>query len=170
MSQPDVKARLKCTVKMEAVVTDLSRGLVNRREIFLGEGQWKEWRCRISCWTRGQSTTTVRRDLVPEAKITGEEISIRCAQGDTVIYPLAEIEIEIGGRSFTVEAAVVEKLPVSVLLGRDVPELVKLLQEPPGREAQEMQEAEARDEELFAGGKVKTKLSRKQKRAGRVQF
>ena len=184
----------------------------------------------------GASTTIVRRDLVPEAKMTGEEISIRCAHGDTVVYPLAEIEIEIGGRSFPVEAAVVEKLPVSVLLGRDVPELVKLLQEPPGREAQEMREAEAMvvttraqkkqqeeaaqmeargdraepnncsglqcgelgsdqseqedpesgmsgellgelempgslwDEELFAGGKVKTKLSRKQKRAGRVQF
>ena len=187
----------------------------------------------------GASTTIVRRDLVPEEKITGEEISIRCAHGDTIVYPLAEIEIGIGGRSFTVEAAVVEKLPVSVLLGRDVPELVKLLQEPHGLEVGEMQQAEAMavttraqkkrqeeivrmeesgdraepnrcsgqgceelesnhskpetqeggileaaaesigemevpgttwDDDLFAGGTMKTKLSRRQKRAGRAQF
>ena len=40
----------------------------------------------------------------------------------------SEIEIVVGGRSLTVEAAVADKLPMSVLLGRDVPELGVLLQ------------------------------------------
>ena len=61
----------------------------------------------------GASTTIVRCDLVPEEKITGEELSFHCAHGGTTVYPLAEIEIRIGGKSFMVEAAVVEKLPVS---------------------------------------------------------
>ena len=90
----------------------------------------------------GASTTLVRSDLVPEEKMTAEEISIRCAHGDTVIYPLAEIEIVVGGRSLTVEAAVADKLPVSVLLGRDVPELGVLLQES-DQDIGEMQPGEA---------------------------
>ena len=59
----------------------------------------------------------VRSYLIPEEKMNAEELSIRCAHGDMVIYPLAEIEIAVDGRSLTVEAAVADKLPVSVLLG-----------------------------------------------------
>ena len=45
----------------------------------------------------------------------------------TVLYPLAEVTIEVDGVPLQVEAAVSETLPVAVLLGMDVQELVGLL-------------------------------------------
>ena len=72
--------------------------------------------------------TLVHQDLVPEKKLLeGEAVAIRCAHGDTVLYPLAEVEIEVGGQSLKVEAAVSATLPMAVLLGTDVPELAELL-------------------------------------------
>ena len=53
--------------------------------------------------------------------------TIRCAHGDTVLYPLANVSTEIDGRAFEVEAAMSATLPVSVLLGKDVPELKLLI-------------------------------------------
>ena len=52
---------------------------------------------------------------------------VQCAYGDNVEYPVARIEIKVRGQGVTVEAAVSDKLPHSVLLGTDVPELVSLL-------------------------------------------
>ena len=75
----------------------------------------------------GSARTIIRSDLVPEERKTGGEIPIRCAHGDTIIYPLAQAEIRVGEACYMVEAAVSKTLPVSVLLGRDVPELMKLL-------------------------------------------
>ena len=65
----------------------------------------------------GCSRTLVRGDLVPDDKvIDGEVVAIRCAHGDTVLYPLAEV------------TAVSNTLPMAVLLGTDTPELGELLQ------------------------------------------
>ena len=76
----------------------------------------------------GCSRTLVHQDLVPRAKFKeGEVVAIRCAHGDTVLYPLAEISLDIGGRLITVEAAVSDTLPMAVLLGTDTPELPELL-------------------------------------------
>ena len=76
----------------------------------------------------GCSQTMVRRDLVPEArKLEGEAVTVRCAHGDTVVYPLADVQLKVAGTHFTVRAAVADCLPVSVLLGTDVPELDNLL-------------------------------------------
>ena len=77
----------------------------------------------------GSSRTLIRADLVNTEKLVEGEISIRCAHGDIITYPLAKVEIEIGGEHFIVEAGVVDKLPVSVLLGWDVPRLEDLLQD-----------------------------------------
>ena len=52
--------------------------------------------------------------------------STMCTYGDEVSYPLAKVEVVVDGQSYLVEAAVVKKLPKSVLLGRDVPELVRI--------------------------------------------
>ena len=72
--------------------------------------------------------TMVRQELVPPWKIIeGDVATIRCAHGDTVLYPLANIRMEVGGCKFEVEAAVSTALPVSVLLGGDVPELKQLI-------------------------------------------
>ena len=76
----------------------------------------------------GCSRTVVRRELVPKNKILeGAAVTIRCAHGDTVRYPLARVNIEVQGRRVTVEAAVSTTLPASVLLGTDVQELTTLL-------------------------------------------
>ena len=76
----------------------------------------------------GCSRTVVRKDLVDEEKmLDGESITIQCAHGDVVSYPLAMVEILVGGRRIEVEAAVSATLPRSVLLGTDVLELPELL-------------------------------------------
>ena len=76
----------------------------------------------------GCSRTAVRQDLVPEQKkVEGEAVAICCAHGDTVLYPLDQVEIEIGGQIIEVEAAISETLPMSMLLGTDVPSLSDFL-------------------------------------------
>ena len=45
----------------------------------------------------GASKTLVRGDLVTEDDIVDGEVTIRCADGDTVSYPLAVVKISIGG-------------------------------------------------------------------------
>lgn len=70
----------------------------------------------------GCSRTMVRQDLVPQEKILeGEAVMIRCAHGDMVLYPLAEIDMEVDGVLVSADAAVSEALPVPVLSGTDVP-------------------------------------------------
>ncbi len=71
----------------------------------------------------GCKRTMVQHDLVTLDKIIqGDAATIRCAHGDTVLYPLAQVSLEIDGIP-EVEAAVSSTLPVPVLLGDDVPEL-----------------------------------------------
>ena len=79
----------------------------------------------------GCSKTLVRRDLVPEGRLVdGKAVTIRCAHGDTVLYPVANVTMEVEGIPLRVEAAVSDTLPVAVLLGTDVPELGDLLGRP----------------------------------------
>lgn len=54
-------------------------------------------------------------------------MAIHCAHGDTVLYPLAEITIEVDDHKMQVKAAVSSTLPMAVLLGTDSPELSDLL-------------------------------------------
>ena len=165
----------------------------------------------------GCTRTLVRRGLVPRENMQdGEVVTIRCAHGDMALYPVANVEMEVGGRLIKVKAAVSNTLPMSVLLGRDVPELMDLL-ENKGDALAVMTRAQARqqdkeecvrqqrekesgvqphavmeetiqgpdeetiqgpdedqwcnfDEDLFMTGKVKEKLTRKQKREGRRKF
>ena len=77
----------------------------------------------------GCSQTMVQKALVPESrKLVDEAVLVRCAHGDTVLYPMAEVDMEVDGVTMNIRAAVSESLPVSVLLGTDVRELGKLLQ------------------------------------------
>ena len=77
----------------------------------------------------GCSRTLVRSDLVEE-KTHGlrKTVTVQCAHGDSVEYPVTTVKIfSVQGKVVMVEAAVSDKLPHSVLLGTDVPELVDLL-------------------------------------------
>lgn len=42
-------------------------------------------------------------------------MSICCTHGDITTYPVAQVDVEVGRESFTVEAALADKLPVSVV-------------------------------------------------------
>ena len=56
----------------------------------------------------------VRQDLVPTGKLLeGDSIAICCAHGDTVVYPLARVEVEVDGQTHVVEAVVSKTLPIS---------------------------------------------------------
>ena len=78
----------------------------------------------------GSARTIVHSRFVDDTTRVAGKIPIRCAHGDTHIYPLAQVEIRVGEKGFLVEAAVSETLPVSVVLGRDVPELLDMLNTP----------------------------------------
>ena len=76
----------------------------------------------------GCSRTLIHKQHVPKEKmLEGEAVAIQCAHGDTVLYPLAQVKIKIDGKSFEVQAAVADRLPLAMLLGTDVPILPKLL-------------------------------------------
>ena len=69
----------------------------------------------------------VRQELVPPENILeGDVATIRSPHGDTVLYPLARVPMEVDGIPTEVEAAVSTTLPVSFIL-RDVPELQQLI-------------------------------------------
>lgn len=63
--------------------------------------------------------------------MTGRTVQIRCAHGDVTTYPLVNLHLEIDGVGVEVVAAASQSLPVSVLLGTDVPQLRRLLQTNP---------------------------------------
>ena len=70
----------------------------------------------------GCSRTLVRSDLVGKERLSSEKsVTVQCAHGDAVEYPVATVEVRVHGRRITVKAA------VSVLLGTDVLEVVSWL-------------------------------------------
>ncbi|KAL5479605.1 hypothetical protein EMCRGX_G023152 [Ephydatia muelleri] len=76
----------------------------------------------------GCSRTMVKKRWVPQERmLEGKMVSVRCAQGDTELYPLADIRMKVDGTPIRVEAAVADTLPVDVLLGTDVKQLSNLL-------------------------------------------
>ena len=92
----------------------------------------------------GASRSMIREDILPPDHRVDGEVTIRCAHGDMVAYPLTAIAVDIGSRRFVVKAGVSRTLPVPVLLGRDVPELLQLL-EGESSTAPEPQESETED-------------------------
>ena len=76
----------------------------------------------------GCSRTMVHSDRVSKGQIReGESAVVRCAHGDTVMYPMADICVELDGCTIDTVTAVSDTLPMDVLLGTDVPELGRLL-------------------------------------------
>ena len=50
-----------------------------------------------------------------------------CAHDEVVHYPIAELEVVVGDQKITVKVGISDRLPVQLLLGRDVSELLSLL-------------------------------------------
>ena len=77
----------------------------------------------------GCSKTMVHRHLVSKGELVeGKSSVVRCAHGDSMVYPMANVCIEIDGHKFRTEATVSDNLPVDVLLGTDIPALGSLIQ------------------------------------------
>ena len=55
----------------------------------------------------GSARTLVKKELVPEGKVLeGKTVVVRGMHGGSVRYPLAELEITVGGRTMVVQVAV----------------------------------------------------------------
>ena len=76
----------------------------------------------------GCSRMLMHQEWVPRDRmLDGEAVTIRCAHGATVLYPVALLQVVVGTRTMEVRTAVSKTLPVDVLLETDVPELPELL-------------------------------------------
>ena len=76
----------------------------------------------------GCSRTMVHSRLIPSDQLLeGDGVVVRCVHGDSALYPLCNVRIELEGHYIQVVAAVSDTLPTSVLLGTDVSELGNLL-------------------------------------------
>ena len=72
--------------------------------------------------------TLVHQEQVLRGRMLDREaVAIPCAHGDTVLYPLALLQVVVGTRTMEVRVAIFETLPVDVLLGTDVPKLTVLM-------------------------------------------
>ena len=76
----------------------------------------------------GCSRTMVRRDRVPEENLLpGEAVTVLCAHGDAMLYPLAYVDMEVEEMQLRTKAAIAKELPVAALLGTDILQLGELL-------------------------------------------
>uniref|UniRef100_A0A3P9M6S3 Gypsy retrotransposon integrase-like protein 1 n=1 Tax=Oryzias latipes TaxID=8090 RepID=A0A3P9M6S3_ORYLA len=76
----------------------------------------------------GSNRTLVRQDSLPGGVMFSEgTIDIYCIHGDRVQYPIAEIELLVEGKPFSLRVGVLEKLPYPVVLGSDLPILAELI-------------------------------------------
>ena len=74
----------------------------------------------------GANETMVSLDPVPKGKMVESELLITCAHGDCDKYPLADVCIETCSKRIVAGVAVVRRLPVSAILGQDVPDMLQL--------------------------------------------
>ena len=77
----------------------------------------------------GATKTLVSGDPVQEEDILQGKTTISCVHGDTVLYPIAIVKIKVGVKEAITEAPVSNTLPVSALLGWDIPDLLILVSE-----------------------------------------
>ena len=72
-------------------------------------------------------TMVHQKQVAPDSLIEGDVATIKCAHGDTALYPLAKVKMENDGIPTEVEAAVSGTLLVPVLLGGDMLQLKQLI-------------------------------------------
>ena len=64
--------------------------------------------------------------MVPKEKLINRKVSIPCAHGDVLEYPV-DVRIRICDKEYTIKAGVSDRLPRLVLLGTDMPAWRQLL-------------------------------------------
>ncbi|XP_011405989.1 PREDICTED: zinc finger and SCAN domain-containing protein 16-like [Amphimedon queenslandica] len=106
-------------------------------------------------------------NVLPEEARTWVKERKPSASKEAVSYPVAVVEIDVGGKLLQVEATVSDTLPRSVLLGTNVPELNSLLREERGESGlavltrsgarrQKKEEEELQRKEKESGAKTTT--------------
>ena len=116
-------------VECQEVITVIAIGqsVVQGPEIFW-PGKLEGIQVRDILLDTGCSRTLVHKDLLSkDSLLAGKAVAIRYTHGDTVLCPLAQVQLEVEGQAMEVTVAVADKLPMSVLLGTDIPLLSKLL-------------------------------------------
>ncbi|XP_016381266.1 cytochrome P450 2K1-like [Sinocyclocheilus rhinocerous] len=77
----------------------------------------------------GSSQTLVRSECLGEqSSLIQGKLRVRCIHGDVREYPETDLVVEIENQSYVLSVGIVEQAPYPVILGRDVPILVDLLQ------------------------------------------
>ncbi|XP_066263283.1 uncharacterized protein [Branchiostoma lanceolatum] len=76
----------------------------------------------------GSTQTLIHADLVdPEKVKPSRRGKITCIHGDEKGYPDAEVEIDVGSKVYRVTAKVAPNLPRPAIIGRDIPNLARLI-------------------------------------------
>lgn len=93
----------------------------------------------------GCSQTLIRDGVVPNPKPTEKEIQLQCIHGDTRLYPIARVKLEIAPHNAVLQVGVIPRLAYSLILGHDWPWFKEFLrsyghQNPGGEEAATPQE------------------------------
>ena len=118
-----------CFVECQEVITVLAieQSVVQGPEIFW-PGKVEGIQVRDILLDTGCSRTLVHKHLLSkDSLLAGEAVAVRCTHGNTVLCPLAQVQLEVEGQAMEVTVAVADKLPMSVLLGTDTPLFSKLL-------------------------------------------
>ena len=91
-------------------------------------GVLEEHACNIGL-DSGADMTVVSADLVPDSAFTGERRRIAGVHSIGREVSLARLRLTIGPRQLLIKAAVIDRPPQHVLLGRNCEELPELLEE-----------------------------------------
>ena len=74
-----------------------------------------------------QSVAGAEKYIARGVNILSERTKTRCVNADVVLYPLAIVKVVVDGLEPVIKAGLAEKLPEDVLLGTDIPDLMKLI-------------------------------------------
>ena len=115
------------TVVAESIDWGVSRKYrIKRERIYIYQGLVEGNSAKLLV-DSGASFTLVHQTLVAPKKInTDDQLQIKCAHGDFVVYPTANIEINIDGKLYHVRPGVSPSLPRPVVLGRDIGNVFEL--------------------------------------------
>ncbi|XP_076844741.1 uncharacterized protein LOC143489530 [Brachyhypopomus gauderio] len=76
----------------------------------------------------GASQTLVSAKCVPNLHVKQElKLRVKCIHGEEQTYPTAAVDIEINGQMYRLNVGILDQIPYTVVLGRDLPILIDLL-------------------------------------------